>query len=98
MGRVVRAVTLSCAVGLLTACSTPMFTMPPGPSEYRVGFQDGCDSGYAFAGSPFYVQTDVVQPPRPVEPYVSGWYAGFVDCKENFQRIQRTVFVVLGPP
>ena len=34
---------------LLAACTTPMFTMPPGPAPYRVGFHDGCDSGYAYA-------------------------------------------------
>jgi hypothetical protein len=98
MGRVIAGTALCCAAGLLAACSTPDFTMPPGPAEYRVGFKDGCDSGYAYAGSPFYPQNGLVQAPSPKEPYVSGWYAGFAECKDNFQRIQRTVFVVLGPP
>ena len=49
-------------VGLLTACTTPMFTMPPGPPSYRVGFHDGCDTGYAYAGSPFYQRAFCVRP------------------------------------
>ena len=90
---------LACAGALLlAACTTPMFTMPPGPAPYRIGFHDGCDSGYAYAGSPFYPPITVAQPPTSSEPYADGWYAGFEDCKENFQRIQATTFVVLGPP
>ena len=88
---------LSCAA-VLTGCTTPMFTMPPGPHEYRVGFHDGCDDGYAYAGSPFYTLKESVQPPQSGELYGSGWQAGFEQCKRNYWRIQRTVSSVLGPP
>jgi hypothetical protein len=51
------------ATALLTACTTPMFTMPPGPEGYRIGYRDGCDAGYAHAGSPFYKRRNVTEPP-----------------------------------
>jgi hypothetical protein len=83
---------------LLAACTTPMFTMPPGPHDYRVGFHDGCDAGYAYADSPFYAPADAAAPASSDEPYVSGWQSGFEQCRGSFQRIQRTVSTVLGPP
>jgi hypothetical protein len=86
------------SVMLMAACTTPMFTMPPGPSDYRVAFHDGCDAGYAYAGSPFYQPSDAAQPSRSDEPYHSGWRAGFERCRAHYQRIQRTVSSVLGPP
>jgi len=94
----IRCANLLCAAALLAACTTPMFTMPPGPHDYRVGFRDGCDAGYAYAGSPFYEQAEVAAPPSSDEPYASGWQSGFERCKGNYQRIQRTVRTVLGPP
>jgi hypothetical protein len=82
----------------LVGCTTPMFTMPPGPQDYRVGFHDGCDDGYASAGSPFYEHTETAQPLYMGEPYVAGWQAGFEHCKSHYQRMQRVVSTVLGPP
>ena len=83
---------------LLSACTTPMFTMPPGPQAYRVGFHDGCDAGYAYAGSPFYDHSDTTQPPTRQEPYASGWQAGFARCASSFQSIERATDAFLGPP
>lgn len=88
----------STAVLLIGGCTTPMFTMPPGPIDYRVGFHDGCDAGYAYAGSPFYQSSDVTEPPKSDEAYHSGWQAGFDTCRGSYQRIQRTVNSVWGPP
>jgi hypothetical protein len=85
-------------LGLLTACTTPMFTMPPGPPDFRVGYYDGCDAGYAYAGSPFYEHSDVTEPPVSSEDYVTGWQEGFVKCKSSYQRIQRALNVAYGPP
>ena len=84
--------------GLLAACTTPMFTMPPGPEGYRIGYYDGCDAGYAYAGSPFYEQSAATDPPRATEAYTSGWYAGFNRCAGSFQRMQRGINGLLGPP
>jgi hypothetical protein len=84
--------------GLLGACTTPMTTMPPGPEAYRIGYYDGCDAGYAYAGSPFYEHSDQTEPPPATADYTHGWHAGFHRCAGSFQRIQRGVFVLLGPP
>jgi len=85
-------------LGVLGACTTPMFTMPPGPQPYRVGYAAGCDAGYAVAGSPFYKTLETAAPPRDDEPYRTGWIAGFDRCKRNYGRIQSVVSSVLGPP
>ena len=82
---------------LLTACTTPMFTMPPGPEGYRIGYHDGCDAGYAYAGSPFYEHSEVTEPPLATKDYTFGWQAGFQKCAGNYQSIQRAVNVLLGP-
>ena len=85
-------------LGLLTACTTPMFTMPPGPPDYRIGYHDGCDAGYAYAGSPFYEYSDITQPPVSGDDYAAGWQEGFFKCKAGYQRIQRALNVAYGPP
>jgi hypothetical protein len=84
--------------GVLGGCTTPMFTMPPGTEGYRIGYYDGCDAGYAYAGSPFYDQSNVTNPPAATTDYTSGWYSGFQRCAGNYQRMQRGVNVLLGPP
>ncbi len=86
------------AAVLLAACTTPMFTIPPGPHDFRIGYSDGCDAGYAYAGSPLSAQSEVATPASSDEPYASGWQSGFEQCKGNFQRIQKAVSIVLGPP
>lgn len=82
----------------LAACTTPMFTMPPGPQAYRVGFHDGCDAGYAYAGSPFYESIATLPAAPGAEPYRSGWLGGFERCRASYQRIQHTVSLLFGPP
>jgi hypothetical protein len=85
-------------LGLLAACTTPMFTMPPGPPEYRVGFHEGCDAGYSYAGSPFYQQVELTQPPASNELYAAGWQEGFARCQSSYRRVQRATNLLLGPP
>ena len=82
----------------LSACTTPMFTMPPGPQAYREGYSDGCDAGYAVAGSPFYKTLERAEPPRTDDTYRVGWLAGFDRCEQSYQRIQAVVNSFLGPP
>lgn len=91
--------TMLCLGGCLmaTACTPPLRTMPPGPLGYRVGFHDGCDAGYAFAGSPFYQISTEAKPPRTDQPYLSGWHDGFDTCQSHYQRIQRAIHVFVGP-
>jgi hypothetical protein len=86
------------STALLAACTTPMFTMPPGPEAYRMGYHDGCDAGYAYAGSPFYEHSDVTEPPPAKPDYTYGWHAGFQKCAGSYQSIQRAGNLLLGPP
>ena len=85
-------------LGVLTACSTPTFTAPPGPQEYRVGYHDGCDAGYAWAGSPVYPASDATEPARMDEPYRTGWLAGYSRCKRHYQRLQFQTNAIFGTP
>ena len=85
-------------LALLSGCTTPTFTMPPGPAAYRAGYHDGCDTGYAYASSPSYAASDVTEPPTLAQPYASGWRGGFERCRDNMQHIERSVSVLLGPP
>jgi hypothetical protein len=80
----------------ITACTTPQFTMPPGPPDYRIGFHDGCDAGYTYAGSPFYGAADWT-PPAAAPGYMAGWQAGFDKCRASYQRVQKMVSLLLGP-
>ena len=86
------------AAASLAGCTTPMFTMPPGPRDYRVGYHDGCDAGYAYAGSPFYQPIAFLPAAPGAEPYRTGWQDGFERCSANYQHIQRTANFLLGPP
>ena len=85
-------------LGLLSGCTTPMFTMPAGTTNYRVGFAEGCDAGYAVAGSPFYSKLDGAEPRRGEEDFQAGWFAGFNRCKTSYERVQNTIASFLGPP
>ena len=93
-----RSLALLGALVVVAACSTPQFAAPPGPQDYRVGFHDGCDAGYAWAGSPFYPASNATEPERTDEPYRTGWKAGFSRCLRHYQRIQSTVNAWFGPP
>jgi hypothetical protein len=83
---------------MVAACTTPMLTMPPGTEGYQIGYHDGCDAGYAYAGSPFYQRSNVTEPPRSVHDYADGWHAGFQRCAGSYQQIQRSINALLGPP
>lgn len=89
------ALALSLAV---TGCTTPMSTMPPGTTAFRTGFSEGCDEGYSVAGSPFYEKKDEAAPARSDQDYLEGWHQGFNRCKRNYDRIQTTVYAIMGPP
>jgi hypothetical protein len=82
---------------LVTSCAPPLRTVPPGPLGYRVGYHDGCDAGYAYAGSFFYRTNADPYPPRTDQPYLGGWHDGFDTCRSHYQRIQRGIHVFVGP-
>lgn len=86
------------AFGALSACTTPSFTMPPGTPSYRAGFAEGCDAGYAHAGSPFVFGQEMAEAPAMGDPQRIGWLAGYERCKRSYQRMQGVFSAFFGPP
>ncbi len=84
-------------LGLTAACGPPSFAVPAGSQEFQVGFLDGCDAGYAYAGSPFYERKDPVEPTEPGD-YRYGWASGFKECKDNWDHYQNDLHHIFGPP
>jgi hypothetical protein len=82
--------------GLVSACSMPTWTSPPGPERFQIGYHDGCDAGYAVAGSPFYDRIEHAEPGDQDSYYVHGWQVGFHDCKGSSDRIQATIHSFFG--
>ena len=93
-----RLIAVTILLAVLSGCTTPSFTMPPGSKSYRTGYSDGCGAGYSVAGSLFYKYRESVEPPPKGHPQRVGWLAGFNRCKINYQRIQKVVNAVFGPP
>ena len=94
--RIVRLSTLLVIGGLAAGCSTPSWTSPAGTETYQIGYKEGCDSGYAIAGSPMYERIDEASPPFDNAQYVQGWSEGFHSCRTRYNRIQSTIHSVLG--
>lgn len=86
------------ALAVLAGCSTPTFTAPPGPPAFRIGYTDGCDTGYAWAGSPLYRRIERPVPPRTDEPYLTGWKDGFQRCRRHMRRVEWNLHSILGTP
>lgn len=61
-----------------------MFVGPEGPSEYRLGWEDGCDTGMSAEGSPIYKMMYGFKK-RPElndnDLYKLGWNEGFTYCR-----------------
>ena len=83
-------------LGLLSGCAMPAWTGPAGPERFQVGYRDGCDAGYAFAGSPFYERISHAASPYDDLAYKFGWEDGFADCKRSYNRVQTVIHSVLG--
>ena len=88
--------TFFCVVLLVSGCSTPTWTSPPGSERYQVGYRDGCDAGYAVAGSFFYERIDSAEPAHDDVDYVHGWQSGYVNCKNKQEHFQATLHSLLG--
>lgn len=70
----------------LSACR-PMWTLtvdPSGPPEYKLGWEDGCDSGMSAEGNYYYKLTFGFKK-RPEmasnDQYKQGWNEGFSYCR-----------------
>lgn len=57
---------------------------PEGPGEYKLGWEDGCDSGLSAEGGPIYKMTFGFKK-RPEmasnDQYKQGWNEGFTYCR-----------------
>jgi len=81
---------------LAAGCATPAWTSPPGSERYQIGYKDGCDDGYAIAGSMFYERIDSAAPAYDDVDYVNGWHYGFLNCKKKQEHFQATLHSILG--
>jgi hypothetical protein len=98
VARMATVALLGWALILIAACAPPQWASPAGPRAFQMGYHEGCDAGYAVAGSPLYERIDTAEPPRADEPYLSGWEFGFFDCRSNYDRVQNTIHAFFGPP
>ena len=78
------------------AGSTPTWTSPPGPERFQIGYKDGCDAGYASAGSPFYERADNPAVPEADADYQDGWRMGFYECEKSYNHFQATLHSMFG--
>jgi len=81
-----RIVVFTCALATLSACRPPSLYLdsPSGTPEYKLGWEDGCDSGVAAAGS-MVERMALGFRKRPElgenETYKSAWNEGFAYCR-----------------
>ncbi len=80
----------------LGACSTPTWTSPPGSERFQIGYKDGCDAGYASAGSPFYERSEAPPLPEADGDYQNGWRIGLYDCEKSYNHFQATLHSMFG--
>ena len=84
-------------IGLMASgCSTPVWTSPPGSERYRIDYKDGCDAGFAIAGSFFYARIDSAEPADDDADYLAGWQDGFDGCRRRQNRVQATLHSIFG--
>ena len=74
----------------LTGCATSQAEIdrhfgPDTPESYRVGFREGCDSGYRAAGHPYYQYQKDVRRAAEDKFYASGWQDGYDYCKSRYE-------------
>lgn len=67
---------------------TLMSVTPSGPPEYRLGWEDGCDSGVSAEDGSFFYKWTLGFKKRPEmageEQYKAGWNEGFSYCRFSY--------------
>ncbi len=88
-----KKLTLVIMVTLLVASCRPTdlyYVEPTGPSEYRLGWQDGCDTGLSAMGGFVYKMLYGFKK-RPEmgnnEMYKQAWNEGFTYCRFSYSSI-----------
>lgn len=68
---------------------------PPGPPEYKLGWEDGCDSGLSAQGGPFYKAVFGFKK-RPEfndsEMYKTAWNEGFSYCRFTLDPVGKSTW------
>jgi hypothetical protein len=75
---------------LLSSCATSMLEVDRDvgsgqPPEYKIGYQNGCDSGVAAADNPYYRFKKDVYRYKSDDLYKQGWDDGFNVCKGKYE-------------
>src|SRR3954471_10869801 len=82
-----KRVILIASVLLLTSACRPIalqFVDPPGPPEYKLGWEDGCDSGLSAEGGWDYKLMYGFKKRSEMaanDQYKQGWNEGFTYCR-----------------
>lgn len=81
------------AMVLISGCAIKMKSNVPAgaPDEYKIGFEDGCDSGYVSAGNPYYSYKKDVMRFQSDVLYKDGWTDGFNNCKSQYEHVGRMI-------
>ena len=88
------ALILVCAVLALGGCrpASLYFVEPSGPPEYKLGWEDGCNTGMAASGGMVYKAAFGFQK-RPEfgdnEIYKSAWNEGFTYCRFSLEAVDK---------
>lgn len=87
-----RAVCALLILGVAACRPAPLYYVEPsGPTEYQLGWQDGCDTGLSAQGGIFY-QALYGFKKRPEmgnnELYKQAWNEGFTYCRFTYASMQ----------
>lgn len=61
------------------------------PPDYRAGYRDGCESGYAAAGNPYMRTRKNIDLFLGNPVYKTGWEDGFAYCKGDYESTSRAL-------
>jgi hypothetical protein len=93
--RMVRTLSLIVLVAGLAACRPPSlyFVQPSGPPDYKLGWEDGCDSGLAAQGG-MVAKAAYGFKKRPEmfdnTLYTSAWNEGFTYCRFSLDPVDKS--------
>lgn len=89
-----KSIAMTIGLVLLTGSCRPLhlsFIDPPGPPEYKLGWEDGCDSGLSAEGGWDYkMMYGFKKRPEMAsnDQYKQGWNEGFTYCRFSIATTQ----------
>ncbi len=93
-----RILLVSCALLMVSSCRPLVLQAvdPTGPPEYKLGWEDGCDSGLSAQGGFIYKYTYGFKK-RPEMSnntmYTTAWNEGFAYCRFSLDVIDKSQWV-----